>query len=211
VGCHVTDGAIVRGRLLQDRKPIGGAEVGLFGYPQGGFGANLKVIGSPYGEIRIGTRPDGSFEMTNIPVPGNWRVYAKMASVATRGATGNVACATKHNEEVVDVGDLKLKAAYHLRGRVVLSDGKAIAGGMTVTISSETAFDSQAATLPPDGRFEFVGLAAGGYSILASVKGYSLPQTDVSIERDVDNFPVTLFPNGKPSSKAAMPVTLGRH
>jgi hypothetical protein len=65
------------------------------------------------------------------------------------------------------------KPAYHLRGRIVLSDGKPIANGMTVTISSEKAFDSQTATLPPSGRFEFVGLAEG--RVFASVKGYAPP------------------------------------
>ncbi len=129
----------------------------------------------------------------------------------------------------MDVGGVELKAAYHLRGQVVLSDGRPIANGMTVTISSETAFDSQTATLPSDGRFEFVGLAAGRYSIFASVKGYSptpmapvsvkdkdghvrsytpRPPT-VSIEHDVDNFIITLLPNGSPSSKAAATVTPG--
>ena len=102
-------------------------------------------------------------------------MYAKMESVATRGATGNVACATKQNGKVVDLGDLEVKPAYHLRGQVVLSDGKPIADGMRVTISSEKAFDSQTATLPGSGSFEFVGLAADNYSIFASVKGYSPP------------------------------------
>jgi uncharacterized GH25 family protein len=217
----VADGAVVRGRLVQDGKPIGGAEVGLFD-PRSGWGPNFKMVGSPYGEIRIGTRPDGTFEITNVPVPGNWYVYAKMESVATRGATGSVACATKHNDEIVDLGDLQLKPAYHLRGRVVLSDGKPVADGMRVTISSENAFDSQTATLPPDGRFEFVGLAGGSYSIFASVKGYSPPPMapvsfkaedgrvltytphppPVSIEHDVDNFVMMLYPDASASASA---------
>ncbi len=83
----VTVGAVVRGQLVQDGKPIGGAEIGLYGYPRGLFSGNLKVVGSPYEEVRIGTRPDGTFEISNVPVPGNWYVYAKMASVASRGAT----------------------------------------------------------------------------------------------------------------------------
>jgi uncharacterized GH25 family protein len=195
----LTDGAIVRGRLVQDGKSIGGAEVGVYGYPLGGYGG----FGSGYGEMRIGTRPDGTFEMSNVPVPGNWYVYAKMASVAARGATGNVACATKHNDEIVDVGDLELKAAYHLRGHVVLSDGKPIANGMTITIRSEEAFDSQTATLPPDGRFEFAGLAAGSYSILASVKGYSRSSSPLSIEHNIDNFMIALSPGDNPSAKPA--------
>jgi hypothetical protein len=219
----VTDGAIVRGRLVQNGKPIGGAEVGLIGNPRGGWGANLKMIGSPYQEIRIGTRPDGTFEIDNVPVPGNWYVYAKMESVANRGATGNAACATKRNDEVVSLADLRLKPAYHLGGRVALSDGKPIANGMRVTISSERAWDSQTAALPASGHFEFLGLAAGEYSIFASVKGYSAPMRavsfktkdgrvltymapppPVSIQHNIDNFVLTLRPDVSRSAKTAV-------
>lgn len=171
----VTDGALVRGRLVQDGKPVGGVEIGLIGYPRGGWGRNLENVGSPYREIRIGTRPDGTFEITNVPVPGNWYVYAKMESVDARGATGTIASATRYDREIIDIGDLQLKPAYHLRGRVLLSDGKPLANGMRVTISSEKAFDSQTVVLTTDGDFEFVGLAAGNYSTFASVKGYSPP------------------------------------
>jgi len=210
----VTDGAVVRGRLVQDDKPVEGAEVGLVGYPRGGWGPNFKMVGSSYEEIRIGTRADGTFEITNVPVPGNWYVYAKMEAVATRGATGNIACATKANHEVVDIGDLQVKRAYHLHGRVVLSDGKPIEDGMTVTIGSEKAFDSQTVTLPSTGTFEFIGLAPGSYSVFASVKGYSPPPMapvsvkaedgrtltytprppPVSIEHDIGDFLITLHP-----------------
>jgi hypothetical protein len=41
------------------------------------------------------------------------------------------------------------------KGRVVLSDGKPIPDGMKVTISSERAWDTQIAMLPPEGLFEF--------------------------------------------------------
>ena len=204
----VGDGALVRGRLVQDGKPIGGAEIGLIGYPRGGTDVHFEIVGSPYEELRIGTKPDGTFEIPNVPVPGNWFVYAKMDSVASRGATGNLACATKTNREVVELGDVQLEPAYRLRGRVVLSDSKPIPDGMRVTISSEKAFDTQTATLPSNGAFEFIGLAADSYSIFTSVKGYS-PEGDrfahmppISIEHDVDNFTVTLLPDGGAPSKS---------
>jgi hypothetical protein len=41
-----------------------------------------------------------------------------------------------------------------------------------------------------------VNLAAGKYNILPSVRGYSLPQQqfwiETSINRDIDDFPITL-------------------
>jgi hypothetical protein len=179
----IAHGAIVRGRLVQDGKPVGDAEVGLYGRPRGGFGQNLGLSGYPYEEIRIGTQPDGTFAITNVPPPVDFYIYGKMDSVAARGATGAVDCATKHDEEIVDVGDIQIRPAQRLQGRVVLSDGKPIPDGMRVTISSERAWDTQTAMLPPEGRFEFVGLAAGSYSVFASVKGYTLPKTPVSVEK----------------------------
>jgi hypothetical protein len=186
-GDHVItliDGAVVRGRLVENGKP-GNAEVGLIGRPRGGFGASLQLSGYPYEEIRIGTQPDGRFVITNVPVPADWYVYGKMASLSTRGATGVVACNTKHDAEVVDIGDIQIKRAYRLRGKVVLSDSKPIPEGTRVTITSERAWDEQTATLPPDGHFEFIGLASGDYSVLAPVKGYSLSKTPVAVTKKV--------------------------
>lgn len=179
----MTVGSTVRGRLVQDGRPIPDAEVGLIGHPRGGFGRNLQLDGYPYHELRVGTQQDGTFVITNVPSPVDWYVYAKMESVARRGATGVVECATKHDRETVSVGDVQVRPAYHLRGTVVLSGGKQIPDGMRVAISSETAWDYQTTVLRSDGHFEFVGLAAGYYSVFVSVKGYSLPKPPVSVKR----------------------------
>lgn len=214
----VMDGDVVRGRLVRDGKPVAGAEVGLIGYPRGIWGPGFKLTGSPYDEIRIGTRSDGSFEIDNVPVPGNWYVYAKMESVAARGATGNVRCSTQENGKVLDIGDLALKPGYRVQGRVVLSDGKSIPDGMRVTISAQEAWDSQTLMLPPGGEFAFAGLAAGSYSIFASVKGYSPgvapvsfkagdgrlhsytpPPPPISIRSNVDGLTLTLHPDAAPN------------
>ena len=183
----LVEGAVVRGRLVQDGKPVGNAEIGLIGRPRGGYARDLQVTGYPYEEIRIGTQSDGTFVITNVPVPADWYVYGKMESLANRGATGVIGCSTKRDTEIVDIGDIQIKPAHRLRGKVVLSDGKPIPEGMRVTISSERAWDDQTAMLPSDGRFEFVGLAAGDYSLFASVKGYSLPKTPVAVTRKKPN------------------------
>ena len=217
------EGATVRGRLTQDGKPVADAEVGLIPRPRGGFGRNLALVGHPYEELRIGTQPDGTFAITNVPAPVAWYIYGTMRSVAARGAYGAVECGTKHDKEIVDLGDLQIRPAHRLRGRVVLSDGKAIPDGMRITISAATAWDDQTAMLPPDGRFEFLGLAAGNYSVFASVKGYTLTRTRIPVENkradggvetstfapgeappflidhDVDDFVITLHPENEAS------------
>jgi hypothetical protein len=207
----VNVGAIVRGRLVQDGRPVERAEIGLIGYPRGGWGPGLKMTGSVYDEIRIGTRPNGTFEIDNVPVSGTWYVYSKMDSVAARGSTGNVRCTTTRDGQIVELHDLQLRPGFHVRGKVILGDGKPIPDGMRVTISATEAWDSQTALLPSNGEFEFVGLAAGSYSIFASVKGYAPPHPGLSkakdgrniatqpppplsISRDVDGFTITLQP-----------------
>jgi protocatechuate 3,4-dioxygenase beta subunit len=216
----VAEGAVVRGRIVQDGKPVPDAEVGLIARQRGSYGMNLKLFGSPYAEMRIGTQPDGTFAITNVPAPVDWYIYGKMESMATRGATGVVECATRRDRELVNLGDVQIKPAHRLRGRVVLSDGKPILDGMRLIISSERAWDSQTTLLPPNGRFEFTGLAAGSYSVFASVKGYvSLPTTrtstvrdatgpervvkdssptiPISIDHDLDDFVITLHPENQ--------------
>ncbi len=199
----VTDGAVVRGRLVQNGKPVGDAELGLIARERG-MGAELKMFGSPYEEIRIGTQADGTFVITNVPVPVDWYVYGKMESIVSRGGTVPLECATKRDEEDVNVGDIEIRPGYRLRGKVVLSDGKAIAPGMSVILSSARAFDSQKAALQADGSFEFAGLAQGKYEVNASVRGYKEPEWDyktqpdrpgtVQVDHEVEGFVLTLHP-----------------
>jgi protocatechuate 3,4-dioxygenase beta subunit len=216
----VTDGALIRGRLVEDGKPVPAAEVGVIARERG-WGADLKLIGAPYSEIRVGTRDDGSFAITNVPPGVDWYLYGKMESLASRGATDIMKLATKDDGQEIDLGDVPVHSAFHLRGRVVLSDGKPVAPGTRVILSSTQAWDSQTAALDGDGRFEFRGLTASDYEISAGVRGYKLPAkpqvkredfadndayvkamsaqyasargvTVFSVNRDLDDFTITL-------------------
>jgi uncharacterized GH25 family protein len=192
----VSDGAVIRGRLMNQGKPVAGAELGLIARPPRGFGANLKLIGNPYEEIRIGTEADGSFVITNVPAPADWYVYGKMESIAGLGATDPVECATARDGQEVNVGDIQIHPGYRLRGNVTLSDGAAIADGMRVTISADRARDSQTVSIGRDGHFEFVGLPAGKHEIFTSVRGYQMQGNqrtiEIAIDRDKDDFAIAL-------------------
>ena len=200
----LSEGAAVRGRLVADGKPVGGAEIGLFGQKPGGFDRDMNIVGSPYAEIRIGTQEDGSFAITNVPAPGRWYVYAKMESVAQRGAAAPSECATTHDKEVVDVGDIQINPAHRLQGKVVLSDGKSIADGTRVILTSMRGWDFQTAILSKDGGFEFIGLSSGNYSISPSVRDYELPNApggfETLVDRDVLSLVIVLNPKGGAAS-----------
>lgn len=196
----VSDGAAIRGRLVNHGKPVAGAEVGLIPRARGGYTKKLEIYGTPpYGEVRIGTLEDGSFVIPNVPAPVEWFVYGKMESIAALGATGPVECATVRDGEEVNVGDLEIQRGYHLAGKVMLMDGGTLSEGMRITILAERTFDSQTVSIGRDGYFEFVGLPKGASKILTSVKGYHLHanKDTVSINRDVDDFIINLDPDGR--------------
>jgi hypothetical protein len=192
------EGAIVRGRLVADGNPVSDAEVGLIATERGGYGPDLNIIGNPYEEMKVGTQKDGTFAITNVPSPVDWYVYGKMESLAGRGATDLVKCATTGDKKTVDLGDVQVTRGHRLEGRVILSDGKPIPAGMEIVITSKRAWDSQTTSLSSDGRFRFADLSAGAFSITPSVKGYALPDGErdvaVSIKRDVQGWSVILKP-----------------
>ena len=197
---QLAEGAVIRGRLVAEGKGVGDAEIGIYPKAHGGWGPNFELHGSPFEEVTIGTQEDGSFAITNIATPEEWYVSGKMESLRTRGATQPVLCATSKDKEQVDVGDIHLKSAHRLRGRVTLGDGKPIPVGMRISISSDRAWDFQVTTLGIDGEFEFTGLSAGGYTLLPYVKGYKLPDglsdVPISVERDIEDWSTVLVPVG---------------
>ncbi len=192
----VSDGALIRGRLVNHGKPVAGAEVGLIAQNRGGFDNNFKVVGNPYEEIRIGTQEDGSFVIPNVPAPVDWYVYGKMEAITTLGATDPVKCTTRRDNEEVNVGDIQIDSGHRLRGRITLKNGAAMPDAMHVTISANGRPDSQIAAIGHDGHFEFTSLPTGKYSIVAAVRGYRSQQIEATIDRDVDDFAIALDPEG---------------
>jgi hypothetical protein len=180
---------------VQNGKPVAGVEVALTPRQSWEGGMDLAISGSVFDETRIGTRDDGSFVIPNVPAPGQWIVYAKMESVASRGATKPVVIATSHDQQEVNAGDIAIQPAYRLRGRIILSDGQKIASGMRVYLGSDVTRDTQSMLLPADGSFEFKGLAQGSYSVWAAVAGYvrtkESPEQAI-VDRDIDHFDLTL-------------------
>lgn len=183
----VTDGVVVRGRLLDRGRAVSGAEMIL--------SHRNHMVGYDYSEIRIGTQADGSFAIPNVPAHEEWFLSGSMASLSKRGAVQPRKVVTGNDGAEADLGDLAVQPGFHVRGRVQLSDGKPIPAGMSIRLaqgceycgeemairhpSGMTTFlreyhlnDFQSVALPPDGRFDFGGLPAGPYTVIAAVEGY---------------------------------------
>jgi hypothetical protein len=123
-----------------------------------------------------------------------------MASIANLGATTPIEVHVTKDGEYLRTSDLVIKPGYRVRRSIVVSDNKPIPEGMRITISSETVWDSQTAMLAADGRFEFINLPPGKYTINPSVKGYhektsQYGPTPFSVDRDIDHFTTTIYPD----------------
>lgn len=163
----LTEGAVIRGRLLYKGKPVPNAEVGLIPHDTG--------VGRWYPETRIGTAEDGTFSITNVPAGRIWLLHLMMESLASRGIGGDlIECETEADGDQINLGDIHLKPAHTLRGRVVLADAKPIPAEMRVTITADRSGDNQTVKISPDGGFQFNGLPDGIYSLAPAVAGYRL-------------------------------------
>jgi hypothetical protein len=81
----VTDGATIRGRLVQDGKPVANAEVGL--------ATHARASGTTFSEVLIGTKEDGTFTITNVPAGRVWTLYPTMESLAARNIGAGIGIA----------------------------------------------------------------------------------------------------------------------
>lgn len=191
----VTDGATIRGRLVHNGKPVANVEFGL--------STHSHMSGTTFQDVQIGTNESGEFAITNVPPGRVWDLYARMDALAPRGLAADITyVATKDDGQEINVGDIAAKPAYRLRGRILLSDGAAIPTGMRVSLFSDHIPDRQSVLLPPDGSFEFKGLAKGVYTLSPAVKSYQQQdlerQLELVIEGDRRDFDVILYPSKPP-------------
>ena len=113
----VSDGAVIRGRLVNQGKPVAGAQVGLIARNRGGSGGNLKIFGDPYSEIAsahrktapsslptcrrpwTGTFTERWIRLPPSAPPNRWsaprRATARMSTSEISGFNPAIACAAR--------------------------------------------------------------------------------------------------------------------
>ena len=170
-------GHAVTGRLVADGRPVSGATVGL-------LGVNRSMEES-IGNYAAVTDAQGRFGFPNLPPDSECHLYSLMCEA---GANGGVAPVRKFRTgadgAATDLGDLAIKPAFRVAGRVVLSDGKPLPPGLRAMLDRRDAWD----TLPnvdlgADGSFVFEGVPAESIGLSVNVPGYRFSLLNPSLDR----------------------------
>jgi len=187
----VTEGTTVVGRLVDPGgKPVANAEIALEPY---GVDSGRSI-----GTIRIGTREDGTFSFSNVPPGRVWALFPTMESLTPKQLAGQlVPIEPREDGQTLDVGEVRLRPAHRVRGRIIVSDGKPLPPDVHLTLLlGNYGFDSQVGDVSPDGHFEFKGLPKGVVKLLPGVKGYELvDRAEIVVDADRDDVLIRMRPN----------------
>ncbi len=186
----VTEGTTVVGRLVDPGgKPVANAEIALEPY-----GPNS---GRSIGTIRIGTREDGTFSFSNVPPGRVWALFPTMESLAPRQlARELVPIEPREDGQTLDVGEVRLRPAHRVRGRIIVSDGKPLPPDVHLTLLGNDGFDSQVGDVSRDGHFEFKGLPKGVVRLSPGARGYELvDRAEIVVDQDRDDVLIRMRPN----------------
>ncbi len=179
-------GVSIQGRLLKDKQPVAGAVMSAVGL--------ARVPGPYFGPWQTITGPDGRFTLPNVTPQADLFVLGKMESLRDLGGVGLVRLKAGADGATVDVGDLSVRPAHKLSGRVVISGNQRLPADTALYVTRlsqqadgsypSTLYDRQAATLGEDGIFEVKGLPNGVYGVSVNrslnSKDRSLPLYHIS-------------------------------
>jgi hypothetical protein len=101
------------------------------------------------------------------------------------GAHGTIPTRPVHvgrDREKTEMGEIAVRPAHRVAGRVVLDDGETIPAKTRLIISRNRAWDSLSVELRPDGEFEAQGIPAETVSLSIRVPGYIISPKNGSYE-----------------------------
>ena len=159
-------GRAIRGRLVRDGEPVSGAVVGVV---QVSRDSETFV-----GERTAETDASGRFLLLNLPADEPLVAYAKVDTLAGRGAMAAREVGDEPDGDVSDLGDLALQDGVTLSGRVVLADGKPVPAHARILVGRERALDTSEQELASDGSFRFPSLPREGVELSIVLRGFAL-------------------------------------
>jgi uncharacterized GH25 family protein len=163
-------GASLQGRLLQDGRPVGDAEIRL---NQCGAGSDCW-----FWEGAVLTDEDGRFSFAHLPPHQSWSLCGSWDLAAKAGAVLQIDVKTGENGATNDIGDLNLLSVTQVAGRIHLSDGKPIPPNSHYFLSDSAMGSSLQSSFGSDGSFQFAAVPGDNVSIFLRVHGYEMAPHD---------------------------------
>jgi hypothetical protein len=164
---QLKEGVTLSGTLVGESGPVGGATIGL-------LQSDHRTADKSVGEYRIGTDQHGRFQFDNVIPNTEFYIYTKLQDAGRIGFTRVKRVTVGDDSSHHEVGELRLRPAHRLGGRVMLTDGKPIPNGTRLLVSREYAWDSQQLLLAPDGSFALPGVPEEPLTISVRIPGYRL-------------------------------------
>ena len=167
-------GAVVRGRVLKDGKPLPGVRVGVCGKER-----SSEVFAGHY---ETTTGGDGTFAFHRLPPNTAWYFYGLMASLRQYGALPPELVQTSAHGETTDLGDKDAVHGLRLAGKVQTRTGEPLPKGLKIRLGYNTAWDSQEVGVNKDGEFTLEGLGKGQIDVSLSQRNWRLSGVNRSLD-----------------------------
>jgi hypothetical protein len=171
---QLEEGVLVTGRLLLEHRPAKGVIVGLV--------TTDRSAGVCLHDFEAATNPDGRFAIYSVSPDRAYYFFTRMESLGDQGTLPVKTLHAGPSGTTLDLGDLEVKAAHRIEGKIVLSDGKAIPPETRLLLSREQAWDHADAALDADGRFAFSGVPTESVSLSVRVSGYKFSKQNLSLD-----------------------------
>ena len=179
-------GASLRGRLLQDGRPVAKAEIRI---NRCGAGSDCWFWGDA-----VLTDDMGRFSFAHQPPNQSWFICGSWDLPAIAGAVPQTAVQIGEDGSTNDTGDLNLQSVSKVAGRIRLSDGQPIPANSHYSLSDAAMGNSPQSSLGSDGAFHFAAVPGDKVSIFLRVAGYELTPHDSMLKSGpVTN--ITVVPN----------------
>ena len=167
-------GAVVRGRVLKDGKPLAGARVGVSGKDR-----SSEVFAGHYETTAAG---DGTFAFNHLPPNTAWYFYGLMASLKQHGAIPPTLVQSSDHGETTDLGDVEVGPGLRLAGKVQTRHGEPLPKGLKLRVGYDSAWDSQASAVDEAGAFTVDGLSPGKIEVSVSQRNWRLAGVNRSLD-----------------------------
>ena len=186
-------GVSVTGRLAQDGKPVGDAEIGLI----------VTDLSSDayYREMVASTDMEGRFSIPNVPAGREYFIYGLRGTLKDRGVTASKNITTGDPGSSLNAGEIALESGKRVEVQLKLTDGKPVPQGTRVLVSRDDAWDPQVFETDQNGKVGFLARDGEDFKISSRIKGYVMTSdTDLN-----NNFCVHVTPGVKDAVLAFSP------